>query len=376
MTHTPWGPGPQDPAGPDDGPPLPSDVTGPLPASSGTPADDPTGYAHRPGPPDRRPAIPGGVPGADVPAGAPGPGVPGEVTEGAGLPGGTPGAGFSGAVPGAGVPGAVPGAGFSGGVPGAGGRGGAPGVPGGGGPPHGYEPAYASPWMAPPPNDAWSAPATSGRRTTVAIIAGLGALVLLAVCGIGAWAYTASDDPTPTRAGSAASGGPAGGGPAPATRPSSAGPGDRLSQAEYDDWRFRLGGVALSADKTGGRDFASCAPMEQHASLTDHGCRYGIELDYTAEHDQIRFLHMILVFDTAAHAKQVDAGIGEDDLAVDRKALHPADAMKDGKWTHRTTNEYLVVTFCTTSSDADTDRVGTYLHYASADEAAALLWRD
>jgi hypothetical protein len=213
----------------------------------------------------------------------------------------------------------------------------------------------------------------------VAIIAILGALVLLAACGIGAWAYSSSDGPAPTRAGSAAPDGrPPSGDPDRGGQPGDgrANGGDRLSQAEYHDWRFRLGDVSLSADKTGGRDFATCEPLEQHASMTDRGCRYGIELDYTADHDRIRFLHMILVFDTAAHATQADASIAEQDLAIDRKALHPEDAMKDGEWTHRHTNEYLVVTVCTTSSSADTKRVGTYLHYANADEAAALLWRD
>jgi hypothetical protein len=150
----------------------------------------------------------------------------------------------------------------------------------------------------------------------------------------------------------------------------------RLSQSAYGDWRFRLGNVALNADKTGGRDFATCGPMEQKQSMTRQGCRYGIELDYTADHDRIHFLHMIMVFDSTRHATRAARTLTQNDLTLDQKALYPDDTMKVARWTRDSANEYLVVTACATTSSADVKRVDTYLHYANADETSALLWRD
>ncbi|GAA4213638.1 hypothetical protein [Actinocatenispora rupis] len=376
MTHTPWGPDPADRSPRDTDHVPPSDVTGPLPPASspGTGHDrSPAPDAAGPGtPPSPDPTGHGTLPPGYEPAGArTGPWSDDAPWSDRTMPGGgaTPGgtAAFGTASGGGAVSGGV-----------------GPGVPpsgagvghsesGGPVPPRdgaGYVPP--TPWSTPPPGTAWSPQPTTGRGRIVPLIVIACVLVLVAGCVGGVWAYSSPDDHR-TTANGAAPVHSAGSGTGLGATP---GDGDRLSEKQYHDWRFRLGDVALSADKTGGRDADTCGPFERDRSMTSHGCRYGIELDYTADHDRIRFLHVILAFDTAAHAKQVDGALTEDDLVFNGKALHPKSATKAGKWTHRNTNEYIVVTVCTTSSAADVEQVDTYLHYANADEASALLWHD
>lgn len=216
-----------------------------------------------------------------------------------------------------------------------------------------------APWSAPPPVGDWSPQPSSGGRWPALIVVGICVLVLVAGGAAAYWAFA------PGTGGGAASHG------------TEAAPGGgRLSQSAYGNWRFRLGNVALSADKTGGRDFATCGPLERKRSMTRQGCEYGIELNYTADHDRIRFLHMIMVFDSTRHATLARKDLTQDDLALDQKALYPTAVTKAARWTRDSANEYLVVTACATTSSADVKQVDTYLHYANADETNALLWRD
>lgn len=217
------------------------------------------------------------------------------------------------------------------------------------------------PWSMPPPPGAGWSPRPS-NRWVLPVVVGACALVVLVGC-LGVFLVF-----SPSRHATHSAG--------PSPQPSATAGGGRLSQSEYGNWRFRLGNVALNADKTGGQDFSSCGPMEQHQSLTSQGCQYGIEVDYSADHDQIRIVNMIMAFDSKAHATQAGKSLVQKDFVIDQKALYAQDATKLARWTRDTANEYLVITVCATASSADVKQVDTYLHYSNADETSALLWRD
>ncbi|BCJ30795.1 hypothetical protein [Actinocatenispora sera] len=146
-----------------------------------------------------------------------------------------------------------------------------------------------------------------------------------------------------------------------------------LRQSNYHDWHFRLDDVKLDATKTGGRDLHSCGPVERARSLTAQGCRSGIELDYRTAGDRIRLEQFVLVFDTAAHAKKAGRDLTGDQLRLRRSTLHPH---VEGTMVQQSTKQYLVVTVGTAADRADDHRRDTFVHYANADMAAAMIWRD
>jgi len=230
-------------------------------------------------------------------------------------------------------------------------------------------PAAAPPppvWMPPPPPPGSMPPA----RGPIALLVLAGVLVL-AVCGaIGTVVFLSGSTTSHTTAADG-SAGSNGAGSAPSASPSTSA---RLTNRDYGDWNFQWGEVKLNATKTAGKDFSTCAPAEHDSWLSDHGCQYGIELDYSAEGGTIRFEHLIMAFDTAEHASAAGKQVTEDDLQVNTKALN--NPRKIGYWTRDETNEYMVITICT-ASRADLDaKVHKYLHYANADETVALSFRD
>ncbi|BCJ35064.1 hypothetical protein Athai_25670 [Actinocatenispora thailandica] len=146
-----------------------------------------------------------------------------------------------------------------------------------------------------------------------------------------------------------------------------------LRQSNYHDWHFRLDQVKLDATKTGGRNLDSCAPVEHDRALSAQGCRSGIELDYRTAGDRVRMEQLVLMFDTAAHAKRAGRGLAGSQLALRRSKLHPH---VEGAMVQQVTDQYLVITVGTAAKATDDDRRDTFVHYANADMAAAMLWRD
>lgn len=146
-----------------------------------------------------------------------------------------------------------------------------------------------------------------------------------------------------------------------------------LRQSNYHDWHFKLDDVKLDATKTGGRDLHSCTPVEHDRALTTQGCRSGIELDYRTAGDHVRMEQFVLVFDTAAHAKKASRDLTGGQLTLRRSKLHPH---VEGAMLRQATDQYLVITVGTAATTADDDRRDTFIHYANADMAAAMIWRD
>lgn|GEM_PF-5582892 len=357
------------------------------PSGSGLPEYDPTGAAPPPAPADPAsappPPPPVGLPPLDTPSTPPDDAAPsGTATgaDGAASPDRAPASAADGAAPsadsarpGTGAAERLASAGPEGTAAGADPGSGAAGTgtyrdtPGSGGAPgSGWDP-YASrtQWAdgrvtegpAPTP-PAWQPPTRRPRRhrglsVVVGLALVLGCLVPGAVRAI--TAMTSDDSPTVgSGRGDDVNDGP-------------------LRQAEYHDWHFRLGTVKLDATKTGGRDLSRCTPVERGRALTAQGCRSGIELDYRTADDRVRMERLVLVFDTAKHAKRAGHALSGDQLRPHRSVLHPgADAIM----VRQSTDEYLVVTVATAADRADAERRDTIARYATSDLAAAMVWRD
>ncbi|MET1058385.1 MAG: hypothetical protein ABWX84_02230 [Nocardioides sp.] len=248
------------------------------------------------------------------------------------------------------------------------------------------------PQQPPSPSAYPSGPGDAPRRsrTVLAVVLAVVAVLVVALAGVAIAA--AGDDeggsssavaggpasstvaPTPTEAESVT--------PEPAPTetetedPAPAPTGGKLKAAEYTkDWDFKLGDVALKAKHKAGWDYATCAPVAKGGKLKALGCRYAVEVTYTALGGKLQFTNLFLTLPSpGAAAKAVSKDkISDADFTVRDESFVPD--YKIGKYRDNDGGTWVVITVATARAGVSEKQLENYLKYANTDFSSALLFR-
>ncbi|MTE15176.1 hypothetical protein [Nocardia aurantiaca] len=217
-------------------------------------------------------------------------------------------------------------------------------------------------------------------KTNTGLIVGvvLGVVVLLAVAvgaivlvsGEGdssqADATTTTTAPTTTSASTTTRG-------APTTSKSAPG-GSRFSYTEFGkDWNFKLGDVALQAAYVSGRDFDSCAPIEEAGKLTGLGCQRASEMAWKAENGALMLTQLVLTMSDADKASGADGQFDDKDVILPEGSY--INDFETGKWRDGSQGKFLVITVATATPAVDDATISKYLKYRNSDTLGALAFR-
>lgn len=227
-------------------------------------------------------------------------------------------------------------------------------APGGPPPPRSHEPRPHNPWP---------------------IVIGLGAIAGVLVIGViittAIVLLRGEEDPT-ARPGpltvSATPSTPSSSAPAPA--PAAGGLAADLFEG---DWRFKLGDVSMNATYAAAKDYPECGPVAS-AALDKKGCRYAAMGIHDAEGGKLRMLRIIYVFDSEAAATAAAKSAEETDFDLPAGSLVEDDVI--GKWVTKDASKAVVVGFVTAQKGVTETTVDDFLHYGTADIAAALGFMD
>ncbi|WP_157514353.1 hypothetical protein [Nocardia concava] len=160
---------------------------------------------------------------------------------------------------------------------------------------------------------------------------------------------------------------------APATtKPAPGGKG--FSYTEYGkDWNFKLGDVALQATYVSGRDYDSCAPIEEAGKLTSLGCKAASEMAWRAEGGQLMLTQLVLTMSDEDRASSADGQFDDKDVNLPQGS-YIAD-FENGKWRDGSQGKFLVITVATATASVDDETVSKYLKYRNSDTLGALAFR-
>ncbi|GAA3653701.1 hypothetical protein GCM10022224_015960 [Nonomuraea antimicrobica] len=176
---------------------------------------------------------------------------------------------------------------------------------------------------------------------------------------------SASDDPTPAQ---------------PTSEPDSssnqAQPGSPLTDEEFDDWDFALGGVKFQANKVAGWTYNSCTPVDGQGLLAKNDCQRAIQLAYSAYSGHLKAVQIMMSFPSDKAAK----------TTADRLAKLSSDAVRwrqdkahtkyvYGKILSSASKKYVVVTIVTADKSADS-MAPNFHAYLQTDHASYFLLRD
>ena len=230
-----------------------------------------------------------------------------------------------------------------------------------------------------------------GRRTTVLVVvlAVVGVLVV-ALAGVAIASAGGDDGDSPT----AVAGGPASSTVAPTPTesetttpeptptetesedPAPAPSGGKLKAAEYTkDWDFKLGDVALKAKHKAGWDYATCAPVAKGGKLKALGCKYAVEVTYTALGGRLQFTNLFLALpsENAASTAVSKDKLTDADFTIRDESFVPG--YKLGKYRDNDGSTWVVVTVATAKAGVSEKQLDNYLKYANTDFSSALLFR-
>ena len=156
--------------------------------------------------------------------------------------------------------------------------------------------------------------------------------------------------------------------PAPAT--------GKLTASEYEkDWDFKLGDVALKAKHKAGWDYATCAPVAKGGKLEKLGCKYAVEVTYTALGGRLQFTHLFLTLpsDAAASKAVSQDKLTDADFSIRDESFVPD--YKLGKYRDNSGGSWVVVTVATAKAGVSEKQLENYLKYSNTDFSSALLFR-
>ncbi|MGH3351331.1 MAG: hypothetical protein ACRDPS_11755 [Nocardioides sp.] len=139
------------------------------------------------------------------------------------------------------------------------------------------------------------------------------------------------------------------------------------------DWRFKLGDVSMNATYAAAKDYPECGPVAS-AALDKKGCRYAAMGIHDAEGGKLRMLRIIYVFDSEAAATAAAKSAEETDFDLPTGGLVEDDVI--GKWVTKDASKAVVVGFVTAQKGVTETTVDDFLHYGTADTAAALGFMD
>ncbi|MFE3261933.1 hypothetical protein ACFXPS_25010 [Nocardia sp. NPDC059091] len=206
----------------------------------------------------------------------------------------------------------------------------------------------------------------------------LGAIVVLAVA-VGAIVLVSKKDDssqadaTTTTTTSFATSAPATTRSAPTTSKSAPG-GSRFSYTEYGkDWNFKLGDVALQATYVSGRDYDSCAPIEESGTLTGLGCTRASEMAWKSENGALMLTQLVLTMSDAGKASSADGQFDDQDVVLPDGSY--IKNFETGKWKDGNQDKFLVITVGTATPAVDEATVEKYVKYRHSDTLGALAFR-
>ncbi|MFB4278847.1 hypothetical protein ACBJ59_26395 [Nonomuraea sp. MTCD27] len=262
--------------------------------------------------------------------------------------------------------------------------------PGQGAPPYGNHPGgpFPQPGYAPQP------PPKNNNALIIGLVVGL-AVLLLGGGGVGAYFYLRSPGPAPNVAlpSTAPTTSPPSSPapeeptdsptPEPSTTPTDtlptskrAQPGSPITDDEFDDWKFALGGVKFNANKVGGWTYDSCDPVDGQGLLAKNNCQRAIQVAYSAYSGHLKAVQVMMSFPTDKAAK----------TTADRLAKLSSDAVKwrqdkahasyvYGKIRSGASKKYVVVTIVTADKSAQS-KASNFHAYLQTDLASYFLLRD
>ena len=237
-----------------------------------------------------------------------------------------------------------------------------------------------------------SGPADSQRRRTTVLVVVLAVVGVLVVALAGVAIASAGGDEGGSS--TAVAGGPASSTAAPTPTesetetpeptptetetddPAPAPSGGKLKAAEYTkDWDFKLGDVALQAKHKAGWDYATCAPVAKGGKLRALGCRYAVEVTYTALGGKLQFTHLFLALpsESAASTAVSKDKISDSDFKIRDESFVPG--YTTGKYRDNEGGTWVVVTVATAKAGVSEKQLDNYLKYANTDFSSALLFR-
>ncbi|TQL66499.1 hypothetical protein FB381_0361 [Nocardioides albertanoniae] len=230
---------------------------------------------------------------------------------------------------------------------------------------------------APDPQGGGSANESSYARPggPWALVIGLGALavvlVLAAIVTAGIVLLRGSDDPSAGPAPATASSPPTS--PSPSAGSSTPDPGGLADDLFAGEWNFKLGDVQMDATYVAAKDYPDCGPIAS-AALEKKGCRYAAMGIHDAEGGKLRLLRIIYVFDSDAAASAAATSAKETDFDLPTGSLIADDVI--GKWVAKDSSKAVVVGFVTAQKGVTEKTADEFLHYGTADIAAALGFMD
>ncbi|MGW3342635.1 hypothetical protein ACWDA3_04985 [Nonomuraea rubra] len=221
------------------------------------------------------------------------------------------------------------------------------------------------------------------------------AVLLLGGGGWAAYAYLSSPGPAPKIA--MPSGTPTTTEPAPSATPDTsdepspapsdtpddtpatsnqAEPGSPITHQEFNDWNFALGGIKFKADKVGGWNYSSCAPVDGEGVLAKNKCERAVQLAYSAYSGHLKAVQVMMSFPTDRAAK----------TTADRLAKLSSNAVKwrqdkalarytYGKILSGASKNYVVVTIVTADKSAGT-KAPNFHAYLQTDHTSYFELRD
>ncbi|MEC3953197.1 hypothetical protein VMT65_09175 [Nocardia sp. CDC153] len=150
--------------------------------------------------------------------------------------------------------------------------------------------------------------------------------------------------------------------------------GRGFSYTEYGkDWNFKFNDVALQATYVTGKDYDTCAPIEDAGKLTSMGCKAASLMAWKSENGGLMLTQLVLTMTDADKARSAVDLFKDEDLVLP-KGTYIAD-FDTGKWVDGNQSTFLVVTEVTTTSAVDEATADKYMHYRQTDTVAALGFR-
>ncbi|WP_240780173.1 hypothetical protein, partial [Nonomuraea zeae] len=153
-------------------------------------------------------------------------------------------------------------------------------------------------------------------------------------------------------------------------------PGSPLTDDEFDDWKFGLGGVKFSADKVGGWTYDNCDPVDGEGVLAKNDCVRAVEVAYSAYSGHLKAVQVMMAFPSDQAAKTTAAKLAKlssDAVRWRKEKAHANYAY--GKIRSGASKKYVIVTIVTADKTARSK--ATKFHaYLQTDLASYFLLRD
>ncbi|SDH72103.1 hypothetical protein SAMN05421869_10368 [Nonomuraea jiangxiensis] len=156
----------------------------------------------------------------------------------------------------------------------------------------------------------------------------------------------------------------------------SAGADSPLSDTEFKDWDFKLGDVALQAQKVGGWTYDDCDPVDGKGGvLAKNDCEQAIELAYSARSGHVKAVQVIMAFPTKEDASATATrltSLSSDAVKWRKDKTHSTYAF--GKYAAAAMGKYVIYTVVT-ADNTGKSQAPRYLSYLQSDHANYFIWR-